>query len=108
VSRLLTWKEMPIGGMIVEAGNSHEYNTGGWRTYKPVHFPDRCAHCLGCWILCPDSAVRVENGKMAGFDYDHCKGCGVCARECPPKSHAIEMVLDTPPSHPHGAEEKHG
>jgi len=92
---LLNWKDMPIGGMIVDAGNSEEYKTGGWRTYRPVHVADRCIHCLRCWILCPDSAIRVENGKMVGFDYDHCKGCGICARECPPKCHAIEMKLES-------------
>jgi len=94
VSRLLSWKEMPIAGIIVEAGNSHQYETGDWRTYRPVHLEQQCTHCLRCWILCPDSAVLVRDGKMVGFDYDHCKGCGVCARECPPKCHAIEMILD--------------
>ena len=93
--KLLTWKEMPIGGMIVEAGNSDEYLTGAWRTYRPVHVEDRCIHCLRCWILCPDSAILVKDGKMVGFDYDHCKGCGICARECPPKCHAIEMKLES-------------
>ena len=94
MSKLLTWKEMPIGGIVFEAGNSQQYETGSWRTYKPVHAKDRCISCLRCWILCPDSAVLVEDGQMAGFDYDHCKGCGICARECPPKAHAIEMKLD--------------
>ncbi len=94
MSRLLTWKEMPIGGMIVEAGNSQQYKTGGWRTYRPVQVRNRCTDCLRCWILCPDSAVLVQDGKMVGFDYQHCKGCGICARECPPKCHAIEMQLD--------------
>jgi 2-oxoacid:acceptor oxidoreductase delta subunit (pyruvate/2-ketoisovalerate family) len=86
---------MPLGGIILEAGSSIRYHTGGWRTYKPVHLADRCTSCLRCWILCPDSAVLVEAGRMVGFDYDHCKGCGVCARECPPKCRAIEMQLDT-------------
>jgi len=95
MSKLLPWKDMPIGGMIVEAGNSDRYDTGSWRTYRPIHVAERCIHCLRCWILCPDSAVRVEDGKMVGFDYDHCKGCGLCARECPPKCHAIEMKLET-------------
>jgi len=27
------------------------------------------------------------------FDYDYCKGCGICANECPTK--AIEMVRET-------------
>ncbi len=27
---------------------------------------------------------------MVGFDYEHCKGCGVCAAICP--KDAIEMV----------------
>ena len=94
MSKLLSWKEMPIGGKIVEAGNSEQYKTGGWRTYKPVHVAERCIHCLRCWILCPDSAIIVEDTKMVGFDYDHCKGCGICAAECPEKCHAIEMKPD--------------
>lgn len=94
MSKLLSWKQMPIGGMIVEAGNSQEYETGGWRTYRPVHDAEKCTNCLRCWILCPDSAVLVEDGKVVGFDHDHCKGCGICARECPPKVQAIRMELD--------------
>ena len=94
MSELLSWKEMPIGGIIFESGSSQRYVTGGWRTYKPILAPDRCVHCLRCWILCPDSAVLVENGRVVGFDFDHCKGCGICARECPAKCHAIEMELD--------------
>ena len=93
--KLLSWREMPIGGTIPEAGNSDEYETGGWRTFRPVHVLERCIHCLRCWILCPDSAIYVKDGKMSGFDYAHCKGCGICARECPPKCHAIEMKLES-------------
>ena len=94
VGQLLTWKEMPIGGIIFERGSAQKYETGGWRTYKPLHDAEKCIHCLRCWILCPDSAVLVEEGKVVGYDYEHCKGCGICARECPPKIQAIEMKLD--------------
>ena len=94
MSKRLGWQEMPIGGMIVEAGNSDEYKTGGWRTYKPVFTEERCVSCFRCWIQCPDSAILVADSKVVGIDYDHCKGCGICARECPPKCQAIEMVLD--------------
>ncbi|HUT01133.1 MAG TPA: 4Fe-4S binding protein [Phycisphaerae bacterium] len=94
MSKLPGWRDVPLGGIIFEAGNSDQYHTGSWRAYRPVHVPERCVSCLRCWVLCPDSAVLVEDGEMAGFDYDHCKGCGLCARECPPKCHAIEMVLD--------------
>ena len=95
MTKLLSWREMPIGGIIFHAGSSQEYETGGWRTYMPVHDPEQCIHCLRCWILCPDSAVLVEDGKVVGFDYAHCKGCGICAKECPPRCDSIEMVLDT-------------
>jgi len=37
----------------------------------------------------------VKDGKMVGIDYEHCKGCGICANECPPKASAIKMVLET-------------
>ena len=88
------WKELPIGGLITEAGNAEEYIVGGWRTYRPVWIPENCIHCLFCWIYCPDSAIKVKDGKMMGIDYDHCKGCGICAVECPAKKKAIEMKLE--------------
>jgi 2-oxoacid:acceptor oxidoreductase delta subunit (pyruvate/2-ketoisovalerate family) len=86
------WRKLPIGGMILEPGNSADYNTGGWRTFRPVHVPEKCTNCLLCWICCPDSAIRVKDGKFLEFDLEHCKGCGICATECPVKGKAIHMV----------------
>lgn len=46
----------------------------------------QCMHCDNCWQLCPDAAVLVnpksENEPYV-IDYDYCKGCGICAHECP-------------------------
>lgn len=89
------WKELPIGGVICEAGNSEEYETGSWRTYRPIWDEEKCKHCMLCFIYCPDSAIIVEDGKMLGIDLFHCKGCGICAEECPDKFNAIEMVLES-------------
>ncbi|MFA4985715.1 MAG: 4Fe-4S binding protein [Candidatus Brocadiia bacterium] len=102
----LTWKQIPKGGIIPQAGNSDSYKTGGWRTYKPLHNPANCINCLRCFYLCPDSSILVKETKVTGIDYDHCKGCGVCARECPvnqrenkkpnetDRKPAIKMVLE--------------
>ena len=87
---LSSWQTMPVGGVITEAGNSAEYETGGWRARRPVVDMDKCTHCMICWIFCPDSAILVDDGRFAGFALPHCKGCGICAVECPPK--AIQMV----------------
>ncbi len=89
------WKQLPIGGRIEEAGNSACYETGSWRTFRPVRDESKCTHCLRCWIWCPDSAIKVKDGKIVGIDLDHCKGCGICAEVCPPKVHAIEMVEES-------------
>lgn len=88
------WQDLIPGGYITEAGNSKNYETGSWRTFKPIFHAEKCIHCLFCWVYCPDDAVIVKDGKMQGFDYDHCKGCGICAYECPDKAKAIEMVLE--------------
>lgn len=42
----------------------------------------RCNACNTCWFLCPDAVILQKNGEIE-FDYDYCKGCGVCAEECP-------------------------
>ena len=95
MSKLPTWKELATGGVIPKAGSSAEKLTAGWRTNRPVWHNEKCIQCLRCWIFCPDSAIRVQEGKVVGIDYDHCKGCGICAEECPKKVVAITMHLES-------------
>ena len=78
-------QEIPIGGMILEAGNAVAYRTGSWRAFRPVRGEAECNHCFQCWLFCPDSSILVdpENEQMTGFDLYHCKGCGICASVCP-------------------------
>ena len=50
-----------------------------------------CFECDNCYGVCPDNAViKLGPGKRFEFNYDYCKGCGVCVAECP--CGAIEMV----------------
>ena len=85
MAQLKNWKEIPIGGMILDAGNAVQYNSGDWRAFRPVAGEAECIHCFTCWLYCPDSSILVdtENQKMIGFDLEHCKGCGICAAVCP-------------------------
>jgi 2-oxoacid:acceptor oxidoreductase delta subunit (pyruvate/2-ketoisovalerate family) len=53
-----------------------------------------CFECDNCYGVCPDTAVvKLGEGQRYEFDYDYCKGCGVCAAECP--AGAIEMRPET-------------
>jgi len=50
-----------------------------------------CFECDNCYGVCPDNAVvKLGPGRRFQFNYDYCKGCGVCVAECP--CGAIEMV----------------
>jgi len=50
-----------------------------------------CFECDNCYGVCPDNAVtKLGPGKGFEFKLDYCKGCGICAAECP--CGAIEMV----------------
>jgi Pyruvate/2-oxoacid:ferredoxin oxidoreductase delta subunit len=53
-----------------------------------------CFECDNCYGLCPDNAVvKLGAGARYRFDYDFCKGCALCALECP--CGAIAMVPET-------------
>jgi len=50
-----------------------------------------CFECDNCYGVCPDNAViKLGPGNRFRFNYDYCKGCGICAEECP--CGAIVMV----------------
>ena len=43
-----------------------------------------CFECDNCYGVCPDNAViKLGPGKRFEFNYDYCKGCGMCVAECP-------------------------
>jgi pyruvate ferredoxin oxidoreductase delta subunit len=85
------WKEIPIAGVCWVP--SEEYQTGDWRTFKPVRDLEKCTRCLLCYIYCPDSAISWSPDKGdIEFDYNFCKGCGICANECPVD--AITLVFE--------------
>jgi NADPH-dependent glutamate synthase beta subunit-like oxidoreductase len=50
-----------------------------------------CFECDNCYGLCPDDVIRkLGHGQKYVIDLDYCKGCGICAAECP--CGCIEMV----------------
>jgi pyruvate ferredoxin oxidoreductase delta subunit len=86
---ILASVQKPVVG---EAGK-----TGTWRTLKPLIHPDKCLvvksgkpTCHFCWMYCPEATI--SRTIPPNVDYEYCKGCGICARECPTK--AIDMIPD--------------
>jgi pyruvate ferredoxin oxidoreductase delta subunit len=96
-NRKLTAAELAPAG-LVEAGTALNFHTGSWRSDRPVWNKDKCINCLSCWISCPDSSIQIAQSDkgtvVTGINYDYCKGCGICARECPEKIHAITMETE--------------
>jgi len=45
-----------------------------------------------CYFYCPDASIIIEDGKATSVDLKHCKGCGICAKECPES--AIVMAAE--------------
>ncbi|HID63961.1 MAG TPA: FAD-dependent oxidoreductase [Anaerolineae bacterium] len=56
-----------------------------------------CNQCDNCLIFCPDVAVlRSPSGdgeRPYVFNYDYCKGCGICFTECPRRAISFEEEI---------------
>jgi len=109
---------VPIG----KPGTSEVTRTGDWRVFYPEFDMDQCTRCGKCQESCPDAAIhertlrgreaekaqeRAEELEKAGkikkaaakkahiqyeLDPTYCKGCGICANECPIQG--IKMKLE--------------
>lgn len=77
------------GGMCPIATKISTMLPGDWRAERPVVDRDACVMCATCWIFCPVQSIEE---KPAWFEANllTCKGCGICAYECPHR--AISMV----------------
>jgi pyruvate ferredoxin oxidoreductase delta subunit len=71
--------------------------TGDWRDATPIIDHTKCIAsvknrpaCYLCWLYCPEGIVAA--GVPVEIDLTYCKGCGICAEECPAK--AITMVIN--------------
>jgi len=69
--------------------------TGEWRTFRPEIDEAKCTpaknkrpSCFICWLYCPEGVVK--RSIPVEIDLLYCKGCGICAEECPTK--AISMI----------------
>jgi len=43
-----------------------------------------CNYCYNCYYFCPEGIISIDPavGRKT-VDFDHCKGCGTCAKACP-------------------------
>jgi 2-oxoacid:acceptor oxidoreductase delta subunit (pyruvate/2-ketoisovalerate family) len=103
IDKLNTWyyadapKTMRPMLEIARRQNTFEEVQGGLDATNALYEARRCLscgncfECDNCYGVCPDNAViKLGPGQRFRFNYDYCKGCGVCAQECP--CGAIAMV----------------
>jgi len=76
----------------VAPGSSLKNLTEAWRGKHPVFKQDQCIGCQRCFMGCPEGTIYQLGKKRFDVNLDYCKGCGICANECPVDD--IEMVLE--------------
>jgi pyruvate ferredoxin oxidoreductase delta subunit len=91
------YKKLPMAGSA-PPGSAKFFRTGDWAAAIPRLIIENCTSCLRCYFYCPDSAITMETSedekRYPKFDYFYCKGCGVCANECPGRKGEKAIVME--------------
>jgi len=81
-----------------EPGPGDAGKTGSWRVRRPIIDLTVCIPaktntmaCFNCWLYCPDGVITRTIPPT--IEYAYCKGCEICAEECPVD--AIRIVEET-------------
>ena len=78
----MTWKDIEVGAIATEPGNASLYQTGTWRSQRPTYDFSRCIKCGVCQLFCPEGCIQQNKEGHFEANLFHCKGCGICSREC--------------------------
>ena len=81
----------PYEGPWASPKELHILDTGGWRYQRPIVKADKCCKCGTCYLFCPTNSIK-DRGTHFSADLTYCKGCALCALQCPVK--AIIMVRE--------------
>lgn len=100
---VLGYETQPIGGVIINPGNSIEKDLSGSRQgFIPAFNQEKCINCTACDIACPDLCFVWEEKEdkkgrkqmfLQGIDYQYCKGCMKCVAVCP--TEALTTIRET-------------
>jgi len=99
----LGYQTQPIGGVIVNPGNTILKDLSASRQgFLPSFDKDKCVNCAACDTACPDLCFVWEEeldkkGRpqmvLHGIDYQYCKGCMKCVAVCP--TDALSQIRET-------------
>jgi heterodisulfide reductase subunit A len=56
--------------------------------------PELCAACLCCVRACPYDVPMISEEGYAVINEAECRGCGLCASECPGKAIQLQHFAD--------------
>ncbi|WP_029893810.1 4Fe-4S binding protein [Desulfohalovibrio reitneri] len=89
---LTAWRDLALGAAITRPGSAADLKTGDWKTLRPKVDEEKCIKCALCGVYCPEFCISENEEGYWHSDPFYCKGCGICANECP--KDAITMVLE--------------
>lgn len=97
---VLGYETQPMGGMVINPGNSVLKDLSISRSgMMPQFLEEKCIHCAACDTACPDFCFVWEEKEdkrgrpqmfLQGIDYQYCKGCLKCVVACPTEA-LVEM-----------------